>query len=165
MWKDYLFEDFKLKAAAIFDLGELYKILFKWFEIYGYELWEKEYKEIDEQQGKHVEIFWQAERKIDAYIKFVIEINYLILGMQSIEIEKGGVKVKTKKSDTEFRISSYLLFDYDNKWSKTEFHRAIRSIYDKYLARARIDKLETEIVEETNNVVAEIKAFMNLHEF
>ena len=165
MRKDFFFENFKLKADTIFNIGELYKKLFKWFEVYGYSFWEREYKDIDEPGGKHVEIFWYAEKKIDEYVSYVIEINYLILGMSPIEIDQGGVKVKSHKSSTEFRISAYLLFDSDGKWSKTDFHKTIRNIYDKYVARERLDKLGEGLLSDTYDIIEEIKAFMNLHNF
>jgi hypothetical protein len=165
MRKDTLFDNFKLKATSLFDMTELYKKLFKWFEVYGYDFWEKEFKDIDEPSGKHIEIFWEGRRKIDEYIMFVIEISYLILGMKDVEVEKGGIKLKTQKCALEFRISSYLLMDYDDKWSKTGFHKSIRNVYDKYVARERIDRLENELVGETNSMIEEIKAFMSLHKF
>lgn len=163
--KDYLYQDFKLKSATIFDLDTLYKILFRWFELHGYNFYEKEYQDIDEPGGKHIEIFWYTEKEIDAYVKFVIEINYLVLGLQKVEIEKGGMKIKTSKGTVEFRISSYLLKDYNDKFSRPPMGKGLRFVYDRIIARNRINKYEGELNKETAQLVDEIKAFLDIHKF
>ena len=163
--RDYFFQDYKLKAESIFDLTELYKLLFRWFELHGYNFYEKEYHDIDEPAGKHLEIFWYTEKEIDTYVKFVIEISYLVLGMQKVEIEKGGVKIKTNKATMEFRISAYLLKDYGDRFSKFPLGKETRFIYDRIIARKRLNKLEIELVKETEQLIDEIKAFIDVHKF
>ncbi len=164
MQKDYIFERMKLKQTAIFDLEELYKSLFRWFEVYGYNFYEAEYQDIDEPKGKHIEIAWIAEKTIDAYVRFVIEVDFLIIGMADAEIEKEGLKVKTNKGTIELRLTAYLLKDYNKKWSETPVHQGIRKIYDKIIIRNRLERYETELFIECHKLVDEIKAFMNLHQ-
>ena len=165
MLKDVLFSNYKLKQDSIFDLGELYKSIFRWFDVNGYSFYEKEYNDIDEPSGKHLEIYWYTEKKIDLYVKFVIEVSYLVLGMQKIELEKGGVKIKTNKGSIEFRITAYLMKDYDDKWSKSAMQKKMRYIYDRFIIKKRIDKLEVELVKDVNFLVDELKAFLDIHKF
>ena len=150
MLKDYLFEKYKLKQDSVFDLTEMYKTLFRWFDVNGYSFYEKEYNDIDEPAGKHLEVYWYTEKVIDAYVKFVIEVNYLVLGLQKIELESGGIKFKTNKGSIEFRITAYLLKDYNDKWSKTPIQSKMRFLYDRFVIRKRIDKLEGELVKDVN---------------
>ena len=165
MLKDYLFQNFKLKQDSVFDLTELYKTLFRWFDVSGYTFYEKEYNDIDEPGGKHLELYWYSEKPMDAYVKFVIEINFLVLGLQKVELEKGGVKIKTNKGSIEFRITAYLLKDYDNKWSKTPLQSKIRFLYDRFIIRSRIDKLEGDLIKDVNSMMDEIKTFLDIHKF
>ena len=165
MLKDVLFSNYKLKQDSIFDLGELYKSIFRWFDVNGYSFYEKEYNDIDEPSGKHLEIYWYTEKKIDLYVKFVIEVSYLVLGMQKIELEKGGVKIKTNKGSIEFRITAYLMKDYDDKWSKSAMQKKMRYVYDRFIIKKRIDKLESELVKDVNSLIDELKAFLDIHKF
>ena len=165
MLKDVLFSNYKLKQDSIFDLGELYKSIFRWFDVNGYSFYEKEYNDIDEPNGKHLEIYWYTEKKIDLYVKFVIEVSYLVLGMQKIELEKGGVKIKTNKGSIEFRITAYLMKDYDDKWSKSAMQKKMRYVYDRFIIKKRIDKLESELVKDVNSLIDELKAFLDIHKF
>lgn len=165
MLKDVLFDNYKLKQDSIFDLGELYKSIFRWFDVNGYSFYEKEYNDIDEPGGKHLEIYWYTEKKIDLYVKFVIEVSYLVLNMQKIELEKGGVKIKTNKGSIEFRITAYLMKDYDDKWSKSAMQKKMRYVYDRFIIKKRIDKLEVELVKDVNSLIDELKSFLDIHKF
>ncbi len=165
MQKDSLLSDYKLKQDSIFDLTELYKMLFRWFENNGYSFYEKNYQDSDTPGGKMLQIFWSAERKIDTYIKFVIEVNYFVTGLNKVEIERSGAKVSTNKGAVEFRISAYLAKDYDDKWSSSQFMKSMRRSYDKFIIRERIERLEGEMVGEYNSLIDEIRSFLALHKF
>ena len=165
MQRDYIVSPpVKVKQSAIFDMDELYKALFRWFELYHYEFHEREYRESsDPGGGKHLEIRWYAEKKVDDYVKLVIEVDFLVLGLTDVEIEKNGAKTKTNKGTIEMRFSGYLLKDYEDSWSKSAFSTFIRGIYDKYIIRGRLEGYEGLIYDEAHKLIAEAKAFLALH--
>lgn len=156
-------DSLKIKQESIFNIAELYKALFAWLGNYGYEFSEDEYNEKDSGKNKDLKIFWTAEKKIDMYIKWGIELSILILGMESTEIDRNGLKLKTNKASIEFKITSYMIKDYDDKWSKG-FTAVFRRIYDQVIARQRYDRMEIELIVETNKLIDEIKAFLNLYQ-
>lgn len=163
--KDIIVPNVKIKHKAVFSLKELYKMLYRWFETRGYIFQEKEYK--DEESGpttKTLEIKWYTEKEVDDYFKFVIELQYLVLGLESAEVEEAGVKRETNRGEIEFRVKSYILRDWQNKWERG-FLKLIRGIYEKYIISARIEGYEDEIYEETYKLMDEIKAFLNIHRF
>jgi|SRR3989344_2289675 len=164
--KDIIVPHVKIKDRSIFNLDELYKMLIRWFELHNYDFQEQEYRDNDMGEGKkHLEIKWYAEKKIDDYFKFVMEINLFILGLESVEIEKDGVKHKTNRGEIEFRTKTYLLKDYKEKFEQTALMKFLRDVYDKYIIRSRIEGYEGELYEETYKLLDEIKAFLNLHRF
>ncbi|MCX6712017.1 MAG: hypothetical protein NT139_03205 [Candidatus Woesearchaeota archaeon] len=165
MQKDVLFDRLKIKQGSVFNFDELYKSLFRWFEAYGYEFHEDEYKEVQSEKGKQIEILWTADRIFDAYVKFVIETNFFITGLVDVEVEQEGLKIKTNKATIEFRISAYLVKDYKGEWEKTGILRSLREIWDKILFRKRMEQYEDVLYEEVNNYMDEIKAFLNLYHF
>ena len=165
MLKSVLLDKFKIKQDSIFDLEELYKQLFRWFENNGYSFYEKVYQDQDTPGGKIILISWTAERKIDTYLKFVIDISYTVTGLSKIELERSGAKISTNKGKVEFEITAYLSKDYDNKWSNTPFMKNARRIYDSYIIRDRIERLEGELVNEYQALIDEIRSFLVLHKF
>ncbi len=159
----YLFNNYKIAQDSIFNLPEFYKVLFRWFEVMGYSFHEEEYADYEKPEGKQLEIFWYAEKKIDAYVRYAIRISFLITGLQKIEIEKSGIKSKTNKGGVELRITCYVERDYDGKWSKSSMMKTCRKIYDRFLIRERLDKYEGELIQETNQLVDEIRSFLSMH--
>lgn len=160
--KDFIAQAIKVKQRSVFDLSELYLLLYKWFELYGYDFQEQEYRDIEKAGKKNLEIRWYAEKKIDDYIKFVIKISFMVLGLESVEIEAEGVKRKSSKGEVEFRFDAFLLKDYEDYWEKG-FIKFIREVYDKYIIKGRIDNLEGELQGELYKFIDEIKAFLNMH--
>ena len=163
MQRDTLLDNFKLKQDSIFDLGELYKLLFRWFENNGYSFYEKAYHDIDTPGGKQIMAFWVTERVMDSYIKFVIEVNFFVNGLSKVEIERGGTKVSTNKGSIEFRINAVINKDYDNKWDTMPIFKNARKIYEMYLARDRIEHLEGELIGDYQSLIDEIRSFLALH--
>jgi hypothetical protein len=165
MQRDVLFDKLKIKQGGVFNFDELYKALFRWFEAYGYSFHEDEYKEIQSEKGKQLEILWTSERIFDPYVKFVIETNFFITGLVDVEVEQEGIKVKTNKATIEFRISAYLVKDYKQEFEKNNLLKNLRIIWDKILFRKRMEQYEDILYEEANNYMDEIKAFLNLYHF
>src|SRR3989344_314198 len=133
MERQYLFQDAKIAADSVFEVEELYKLLFRWFENNGYEFYEKEYVDADEQRGKHVEFFWTAEKEADGYIKQGIDLNFNIVGMRPVEIDKGGMKVKSTSANMTIRVSAYVIKDHKNNWSGGGMQKMMRLLYESVL--------------------------------
>jgi hypothetical protein len=153
----------KVKQESVFNMGELYKALFSWFNNYGYDFAEEEYNERDSGRNKDIKIFWVAEKKVDTYIKWYMDLNFLIVGLEGVEIDRNGLKMKTNKGSIEFKITAAIIKDYDNKWSKG-FTAFLRKLYDKVIAYQRYNRMEDELKRETNKLIDEIKAFLNLYQ-
>ena len=163
--KDLVASGLKIKQRSVFNLSELYQTMWRWFELYGYDMQELEYRDSMEGGAKHLEVKWRATKRIDDYLQFVIETNFLILGLQDIEIDQEGVKIKTNKGEVEINLNAYMEKDYEEKWQDSGWSRVIRDIYDKYVIKNRIETLEGELYEEIYKLIDEVKAFLNLHRF
>ena len=162
--RDIVVPGVKVKDKSIFSLEELYKAIIRWLEFHRYTFQEQEYREEDLGGGKkHLELKWYAEKKIDDYIKFVIEVNFLILGLEKLEAEVRGVREVTNKGELEMNFKAYLLKDYDKKWERTAFMRFLRETYDKKLIKTRLETYEGELYEETYKLMDEVRAFLNMH--
>lgn len=158
--KEVLIDNMKISQDSIFAMGELYKMIFKWLEAYNYEFHETEYQEETKPTGKNVKIYWTAEKKIDAYVMFVIDVGMFVLNMTDAEIERGGLKLKSNKASIEFRISAYMRKDYSDTWKNLHlFHY----MYDKVIIKNRMERYGGELYGEANKLIDEIKAFLNLH--
>ncbi len=162
--RDIIVPSVRVKEKSVFSLDDLYEMLILWFEHHRYDFQERGYKDEDLGNKKHVSVRWYSEREINDYIKFVIETNFVVLGLEEVEIESGGVKRKSNRGEIELEIRAYIIKDFSNKW-ETGFMRFLRGFYDKFVIKSSIEGYEKELYEETYAYTDEIKSFLNLHRF
>jgi hypothetical protein len=164
--KDVVAKGLKIKQRAVFDMGELYKVMFRWFSRNNYDFQEKEYSETAMGDGaKKLEIAWYGARKISDYVKFHIDVKFLIIGLKSTQIEVGNVKRKTNEGDLEMRFDAWLEMDYEGKFEGNPVTNFFREFYNKYVIKSRIEGYEEQIHEEIYELMAEVKSFLNLFKF
>lgn len=159
--KDQIFAE-KMKYTGIWNFGEVYRFLYDWFTDKDYKVVEKSYTEKIKPDGKEIEIKWEAKRKISDYFRFVIKANWLILGMNEIEVQKEGAKVKMNKGYIEIKFTAVLEKDYEHRWENNAFIKFLRGVYDRYIIKGRIDDYEDRLLEEVDEVIAQAKAFLTI---
>ncbi len=159
--KDIVFKG-KIKHKGIFDFKELYRFCFTWLVDKEYWVVEKSYSEKVNPNGKEVEIEWDAKRKISDYFRFNLKVNWRILGMKDVEVEKDGTKLTLNKGQPEISVSAVLEKDYEHRWEGSAFLKFLRGLYDRYIIRGRIEKYEEKIYSEADEFLAQVKAFLAL---
>jgi hypothetical protein len=162
---DYVARNLRVRQVSVFDMGELYKVMFRWFATKRYDFQEKEYLEKRVGEAKQLEIKWIGYRKISDYIKFFMEVKFLVVNLKDVEVEIGGMRRKTNSGDVEMRFDAYLQMDYEGKWEGNPVTKFFREVYNKYMIKKRIESYEEELLEELYELTGEIKAFLNLYQF
>jgi len=153
----------KVKHTGLFDFKESYRILYEWFMDNGYDLTEKNYKEvIGAGNAKEIEIEWDAVRKVSDYFRFEIKADWHMIGMTSVEVEIDGVKQKMNKGQFEIVFKAILQKDYDERWTQNPVFKFLRTIYDRYLVRERVEQYQGDLITELNQLVEECKAYLSL---
>ena len=159
--KDIVYKG-KIKHTGLFDFGEIYKFCYGWLIDKDYLVTEKTYSEKVTPTGKLVEILWEGSRKISDYFRFVLKIQWRIIGMTEVEVQKEGVKVKMNKGQPEITFTAVLEKDYEHRWENSAFLKFLRGVYDRYIIRGRIEKYEEKIFQEVDEYIAQTKSFMAL---
>jgi len=153
----------KVKHSGIFDFKETYRILWEWLVDQGYDINEKNYKEVlGAGNAREIEIEWDAVRKVSDYLRNEIKVNWHILGMTSVEVEIDGVKQKMNKGQFELEAKCILQKDYDDRWISNPFYKFLRTLYDRYIIPARIDQYEGKLIGEMDEFIAQCKSFLAL---
>jgi hypothetical protein len=152
----------KVKHDGIFDYKDVYRFLYTWLTDFEYIMEERNYTEKIKPEGKEVEIHWIGKRKISDYFRFILKIDWLILGMTNVEIMKDNIKVKANKGVLEIKVTGFLEKDWENRWENTAYMRFLRGIYDKFIIRGRIETYEDKLAEEMDEFVSQMKAFLAL---
>ncbi len=161
MESDIIYET-KIKYTGVFNLNDLYNLLYDFLSDGGYFVMEEGYSEKIKAEGKEIEIKWTCLKKVTDYFRFRLKITWRLFRVVDVEIMKNGKKIKMNKGDLEIKFTSVLDRDYEHKFEISPFHKFLRAIYEKYIIKNRIEQMEEKLVEETLNFVNNTKAYLEL---
>jgi hypothetical protein len=151
-----------IKHVGYWNFKDFYNFCFDYLkDDLGYSLSEKNYEEKDA-GGKEIKLKWEANKKYTDYYKGTIEVSWQILGMKDAEVERGGKVEKTNKGEVKLDIKGVLTRDYESKWEDTPFWKYMRGTYDKYIAKSLSDEYEDDLTDDVNDLIKQIKAFLQL---
>jgi hypothetical protein len=149
--------------TGIFSFKNFYKFCYEWLtDETGLIMSEGTYKEKLVGDSKEIEIVWTGYRKLTDYFKFDIEIRILIRRLKEIEINQGGAKVKTNQGWMKINTKGILVRDYEGKFEISAFYKFLRSIYEKWVIKPRIEEYEERIAEDCDEFLAQAKSYLDL---
>lgn len=158
-------KELKVKWVGIFDLNNLYRKMKFFLEWNGYgpeKGMEKSYIERIKPNGKQVEIKWVTEKEFSNYVTAVIEVTFFVIGLESVEIEKEGKKLKTKKGDIEMRFTAYLVLNASNKWKDDSYYN---KVYKKFILKKNIDGYKIDLYDDLYELHDEVKSYLTMQQF
>ena len=113
-----------------FNFDSLYKSVKSWFGSYRYDYYEKEMTEKNKPQGNSVLIKISAEREVDDYAKFVIEIDFNEV-LRIKKTEKGNL------GELRAIIRAKFILDYKNNWKNFPF---LLYLYNNVILKKKVNK-------------------------
>lgn len=160
--KEVVVDGIKIEYEGIFNFDELYQHLRKWMERKHYKFGEAGYKEI-KGDTRSLEINFGGYIKVDEYVKYVIEAPIELKDLK--EVTKKGAKGRFFQGKFKIIFKGHLVMDYEDKWEKNAVTIFLREVYDKYIIKSRVEKMEKELKGDIDKLVDEIKAFLKLLKF
>ena len=157
--KDTLFKG-KIKQAGVADFKDFYSFAYDWLSNEEYTVNEKVYSEKVAGDAKDIDVSWEAKKKVSDYFAFIIKIDWKILGLKSIEVQREGKKIKTNSGVFELKFSAVLVKDYESRWEDKPIWKFLRGVYDKYIIRSRIEQYEGKLMGELDELMAQCKAYL-----
>ena len=151
-----------IKKKGYWNYSELYGFCFNWLKDNGYGVKESEYVEKLSDFGKEIQLKWEGGRRVTDYFKFVIKVEWHILGMTDAVIERDGKQEKTNKGEIKLSISADLVKDYEDNWDKKPMVKFMRGIYDKYIIRTTIDNYGDVLKDDFKEYISQVKSFLEL---
>lgn len=157
--KDTIYKG-KVKQTGVFNFKELYSFVYDYLIEDGYDLTEKTYSEKVTGDSKMIEIKWEANKKVSDYFKFQIKLDWQIIGMKEVDVDREGKKVKTNSGSIEIKFSGVLIKDYENRWEDNPVYKFLRGVYDRYIIRNRIEQFEQKLIGEIIDTLNQCKSFL-----
>jgi len=152
-----------ISSKGIFSFQDSYKFCYDWLtEETGVDVLESKYAETLKGNVKDIDIEWEGTKKVTDYFKFEIKVVFKIIDLAEVEVEQGGAKIKTNKGKIKITVAGTLIRDYDGKFEKDAFRKFLRSIYEKWVIKSRIDQFEDKLFEDCDEFLSQTKAYLTL---
>jgi hypothetical protein len=141
-----------MKMRGIIDLEQLYADVVQWFKNHSYETWDLDHKtKALHPTGREGEIVISGFRNEDDYSRWWINLRFDIWDSIPVEVIKEGKQVTMYRCRLRVRIDPVFEFDYERRWDKNAFTRALRQFYWDAIIKRRYqsegDKFEYEVAE------------------
>jgi len=145
-----VFRNYRFRHNGFINMNNLFKEIPKWFNGFEYDFWEKGMGQKDIGMGKEYTSAWNAEREVNNYIKFTIDMKLFIKNINKIEVN-GEKKLKVQ---AEVYLNSAMVKNYRETFPKNRFGEILRHIYERYVRYHDLidyeDKLAAECVDLVN---------------
>jgi hypothetical protein len=153
----------KIRYTGIFSFKEFYKFCYDWLkEETDLELAENRYSEKIDGATKKIEVKWEGKKKLTDYFRFDAEVEIKADGLKEVEINQGGVKVRTNQGSVEVGIKGTLVRDYEGKFETTAFKKFLRGIYEKWIIPSSIEEYQGKISSASDAFLNQAKAYLDL---
>jgi|SRR3989344_1002826 len=159
---DYVFKDIKFSVDDIVNIKLLYKLLRNGLNKLQYDFYEKEHLEdIKPEDIKNLSVKMEAEKKVDDYTKFHIELRLKGKNLKSV-IRNEEICVQGTVSVS---FEAFLENDYEGKWDNPFFMKFLRTLYDKYIRSDKYEKNMASLKEEGYDLINKTKSFLRVEQF
>ena len=153
-----------VRYRGLFDWGGLYLTMADWFKRNRYYLHEEMYKhKVPSPRGAEQELRWIAEISVNEWIKHTIVLDIHLWDMTEVEVVKDGKKKLLTNARLEIVMRGTLTTDWQNKFEKNKFTRALGQFYDKYVIRRELESVFGDmLVYRMFNLQSHIKKFLDM---
>ncbi len=130
----------RVAYKGIFDMNELYKIIYDWLVSRGFQVHESKYGSATMTSGgKELKFEWIAERKGTELVLVTMKIHFNVKDMQPVEVMKDGEKKKLVKGYLFIRISYDCEFDFNERYSYTKLHQVLLKFMTEWMMQKKIE--------------------------
>lgn len=153
---------FPLKHRGVFNLSRLLNGIKGWYGENEYEFHEPKHKyKVPSAAGAEYEIEFFGVKNFDKYARFKIKVEVKAYDVKDIEIVKEGEKMKMNEGSARVEVSGVLILDWQGKFEKNRFFKALRDFYHKFIIKKTIedfyeDKFIMELIGMVNTVKKEL---------
>lgn len=147
----------RIVQKGLFNLKVLNKNITEWFSNKKYSFQEKTNSSKAKDRGHEVRVDFSAEKKVDNYAKYIINIEILATELEKVRLEDKSLD----KGNVEIRLNANLQLDYKNRFGDKPFHRFLRGLYHRYF-KGEIKHYEDQSEEEGKDLFDTIKESLNL---
>ena len=153
-----------LSYTGLFDSNELYFIIDKWLKDNGYSKNEIKVREKVEEKGKYLYVLSQPYKKMNNYLKTVIQIELEFSNMVDVKANLGNEKKRINQGDVDIDFYGMIVTDMEKKWESTPSRFLMRVFFDRFLLKSVTSQAEEMVSKDVKTLMKEIRSYLNIYD-
>lgn len=150
-----------IKHKGLFDFDGFLKGIEEWFSLHKYDFFQKAHSQKKTSGGGYLEATWVGSREVTEYVKYTISIDIWLRDLNTVAIEENGETKKINKGNLEVTFNSAMEKDYQDYFSsKGKFGKFIKEVYEKYIAKSKLQNFEDKLFFETKDFYDYLNKFL-----
>ena len=126
------------KYFGTFDLSALLSDTKKWLEDNNFSFGEPKYKHKIGDTGAEIEIEWDANMKINYYVKENVFVFMKFTDIKDVDVLQEGEKVTLQQGRALIEVKGRLDLDYQKRFAGNKFLQELQDILHKYILKKTI---------------------------
>jgi len=152
-----IFSKYQITHHSYCDVVGALKAMPQWFNSMGYYFYEKGLSEKDIGTGHQVESEWTASREVTEYIKFEIDVRFLVRDIKKVVLDTGEEVYWARLLVV---IDSALVKNYRNRFGTRWYEEMMRQVYERFVVKEDVKKYLGKIFVESTNLADTIKSYL-----
>lgn len=166
--RDYIGPARKVSKTGIIEIKDLIKWIRKWISEKGYmEILEKSYDEKGTSEGKKTYMHWECAKKVETYVKCVIEIRLDAL-TNDVAVTSGNRKITAQEGDISVEFQGYLKKDTAGEWkleAERPWRRVLKELYNKFILSDKFADYENTLKSDVSSLINSTKGYFGVRKF
>lgn len=159
--KNLIINNRELHYNGIFRVDELFSAINRALEEKGYEKQEKKTEELVTEHGRRLHLELRPYKQKTNYVLLMIKIKITLDNITEAIEEVNGSKQKFQKGDVLVVFDSWLMTDYEHRWTMKPLVYFLKSLINKYLYAFPLEAgFPGELTSDTAHVYAAIKKLL-----
>ena len=150
-----------IKRQGIYDFENLLKVINNALSDLGYVQLENEHSQ-EQEPGGEIKFDYTCRKGATPYVKFIIDIKILVLRPVNVVVETDGKKKRMQKGELEIRIKSAMQKNDNMKFTASKYSEFMRQLYEKFVIKDELNKLEGRLQNDTNFIITRIKGALDM---
>ncbi|MBI4151483.1 hypothetical protein HY496_00805 [Candidatus Woesearchaeota archaeon] len=164
--KNLIINNRELEYKGIFRADELFSTINKALREKQYEMHEKKTEEVVTEYGRKTSLELRPYKEKTAYVVLMIKIKITLNNVTETKEEVNGVLQKFQNGDVHIVFDSWVMTDYENRWTMKPLVYFLKSFINKYLYAFPLEAgFRGELVGDTAHVYAAIKKLLQSYKY
>ncbi len=143
-----------IRYAGIYDLKSIVDETKAHLRKLRYDINDKTHDEKISSSGKEMNMEWECYKEITEYVKFQINVTFIVVGQVDVIVNKK----KVKKGNFDFRLMTKLKKNYSGSnrtptFKSTKLGELQRHLYEKFIIKQELSDREDELLEQGQEIL------------